>query len=84
MGIALLSALVMNSMNPDHTLLALVILASWSLGAAAGPMSGNNLAVQARYGVSSFTMMRWNLKYAGVMVLIVMLALEIRGYLLAL
>ncbi len=79
-GIALLSALVMNTANPDHTLLGLVILASWSLGAAAGPMSGNNLAVQARYGVSSFTMMRWNLKYLAVMVFIVMIALEIREY----
>lgn len=81
-GIALLSALVMNSTTPDHTLLALVILASWSLGAAAGPMSGNNLAVQARYGVSSFTMMRWNIKYAGVMAIVVMLGLEVREYVL--
>ncbi|WP_116472991.1 hypothetical protein [Zobellella maritima] len=62
-------------LEPDHTLLALAFLASWSLGAVVGPLSGMNLAVQGRYGVDSFQIMRWNLGYLTVMSLLVVAAL---------
>ncbi|GAA3528659.1 hypothetical protein [Zobellella aerophila] len=60
---------------PDHSLLALAFLASWSLGAAVGPLSGMNLAIQGRYGVDSFKIMRWNLGYLVVMSVLVVAAL---------
>ena len=47
----------------DANLLALVFLASWALGAVINPISGLNLAFQARYDIAGTTLMRWHLPY---------------------
>ncbi len=47
----------------DPNLLALVFLASWALGAVINPISGLNLAFQARYGITGTTLMRWHRVY---------------------
>ncbi|PWV68673.1 MULTISPECIES: hypothetical protein [unclassified Halomonas] len=47
-----------------QTLFAFVALASWAVGTSVGPLSGINLSLQGRYGVSGGVMMRHNLGYA--------------------
>jgi hypothetical protein len=47
----------------DPNLLAMVFLASWALGAVINPISGLNLAFQARYGITGTTLMRWHRVY---------------------
>ncbi|WP_280553813.1 hypothetical protein [Halomonas sp. 25-S5] len=54
-----------------QTLFAFVALASWAVGTSVGPLSGINLSLQGRYGVSGTTMMRHNLGYAAIMTLLV-------------
>jgi len=48
----------------NHTLLAMMFLMSWAIGVAISPVSGVNLAMQGRYGLSSIDVFRWNLPYA--------------------
>lgn len=60
---------------PNHTLLALVFLGGWAMGSAVGPLSGMNLAMQGRYGIDSFKIMRWNLGFTLVMFFLTVLAL---------
>ncbi len=50
-----------------QTLFAFVALASWAVGTSVGPLSGINLSLQGRYGVSGYRMMKHNLGYAIVM-----------------
>ncbi|MDY7115246.1 hypothetical protein RAN53_02680 [Halomonas sp. SSL-5] len=47
-----------------QTLFAFVALAAWAVGTSVGPLSGINLSLQGRYGVSGTRMMRHNLGYA--------------------
>ncbi|WP_417617997.1 hypothetical protein [Oceanisphaera sp.] len=70
-----LAGSVLVPLEPDHTLLALVFLSSWALGTASGPLSGINLAFQGRYGIDSFSIMRWNLSYLVLMSLCVIAAI---------
>ncbi|GHE19832.1 hypothetical protein [Halomonas urumqiensis] len=58
-----------------QTLFACVALASWAVGTSVGPLSGINLSLQGRYGVSGGRMMRDNLVYASAMTVAVVLAL---------
>ena len=48
----------------NHTLLAMMFLMSWAIGVAISPVSGVNLAMQGRYGLSNIDVFRWNLPYA--------------------
>ena len=48
----------------NHTLLAMMFLMSWAIGVAISPVSGVNLAMQGRYGLSGRAVFRWNLPYA--------------------
>lgn len=54
---------LLTPMTPDPTLLAMVFLTAWSFGTLTGPLSGLNLAIQGRYGIDSFRMMRLNLRF---------------------
>ncbi len=47
-----------------QTLFAFVALAAWAVGTSVGPLSGINLSLQGRYGISGGVMMRHNLGYA--------------------
>jgi len=59
----------------QQTLFAFVGLASWAVGTSVGPLSGINLSLQGRYGVSGTSMMRHNLGYAAIMTLLVVAAI---------
>ena len=50
-------------LNPEPAVLALIFLVSWSVGATGGPISGLNLAMQSRYGVTMRQCFTWNLRY---------------------
>lgn len=43
--------------------LAFAVLASWAIGSTAGPLSGQNLGIQGRYGIDAHTLARGNLSY---------------------
>ncbi|MFY0990408.1 hypothetical protein [Halomonas sp. C05BenzN] len=58
-----------------QTLFAFVALASWAVGTSVGPLSGINLSLQGRYGISGSRMMRQNLGYAAVMAVAVIVAI---------
>ncbi|MCV2489306.1 hypothetical protein OF117_08000 [Geodermatophilus sp. YIM 151500] len=65
-----ISASVLSPLQPDPTLFAMAGLIAWGLQGAGGPLSGLNVVLQGRYGIDSFTMARWNLKYVGAMLLL--------------
>ncbi len=59
----------------EQTLFGFMALGAWAVGTSAGPLSGINLSLQGRYGVSGYRMMRHNLVYAGMLLLVVLAAL---------
>jgi len=65
-----ISASVLAPLEPNPTLFAMAGLIAWGLQAAAGPLTGLNIIMQGRYGVDSFTLARWNLKYAGALLVL--------------
>ncbi len=75
-GISTLASLL-DLGSTNQTLLGVVALTSWAVGAAIGPLSGINLSLQGRYGTSGGVMMRHNLVYALIMSLGVCLTLAL-------
>ncbi len=73
-GISTLASLL-DLEGANHTLVGVVALSAWAVGAAIGPLSGINLSLQGRYGTSGGVMMRHNLVYALIMSLGVCLAI---------
>lgn len=65
-GISILASML-HLDDAHQTLFGFVALASWAVGTSVGPLSGINLSLQGRYGVSGYRMMRHNLVYALVM-----------------
>lgn len=59
------------------TLFAFVALAAWAVGTAVGPLSGINLSLQGRYGISGYTLMKQNLGYAALMSALVLIAIAV-------
>ncbi|WP_235039527.1 hypothetical protein [Vreelandella profundi] len=68
-GVSVLASML-NLHNGEQTLFAFVALSSWAVGTSVGPLSGINLSLQGRYGVSGYRMMKNNLPYAAVMSLL--------------
>lgn len=68
-GVSVLAS-ILNLQNGEQTLFAFVALSSWAVGTSVGPLSGINLSLQGRYGVSGYRMMKNNLLYAAVMSLL--------------
>jgi len=60
----------------DPNLLALVFLMAWALGVSLSPLSGTHLAMQGRYGLSSYAFTRWNLGYVAILLLVQLAALH--------
>ena len=60
-----ISASVLAPLEPNPTLFAMAGLIAWGLQAAGGPLTGLNIIMQGRYGIDSFTLAGWNLKYVG-------------------
>jgi len=61
--------------EPDQNLLAITFLAAWSIGVAVSPLSALNMGIQAAYGIRAGEILRWNKRYAVVMVAAAGLAL---------
>jgi hypothetical protein len=73
-GVSLLASML--DLTADRqTLFAVVALAAWGVGTSVGPLSGINLSLQGRYGVSGYHIMRHNLGYALVMSVLVVAAI---------
>ncbi|WP_409996304.1 hypothetical protein [Halomonas sp. DP5N14-9] len=73
-GISVLASML-DLDGPHQTLFGFVALASWGVGTAVGPLSGINLSLQGRYGISGYRMMKHNLHYALVMSALVLVAI---------
>jgi hypothetical protein len=54
---------VVAPLDPDPLMLALVFVVTWSVGSTGGPISGLNLAMQGRYGITAYQCFAWNLRY---------------------
>lgn len=52
------------TIEPNQTLLAIMFLMAWAIGVSASPISGINLALHGRYGVSGQQIFKWNISYA--------------------
>ncbi|RDB44533.1 hypothetical protein DU490_02085 [Halomonas sp. DQ26W] len=73
-GVSVLASML--DLGTDRqTLFAFTALASWAVGTSVGPLSGINLSLQGRYGVSGYRMMKHNLLYALIMSSLVVAAL---------
>ncbi|WP_136247634.1 hypothetical protein [Halomonas borealis] len=69
-GVSVLAS-VLDLAASEQTLFAFTALAAWAVGTSVGPLSGINLSLQGRYGVSGTLMMRENLRYALIMAALV-------------
>lgn len=54
--------------DPDQNLLAITFLGAWSIGVAVSPLSALTMGIQAAYGIRAMEILRWNARYALVMV----------------
>ncbi|MFG6667408.1 hypothetical protein ACGK9R_09900 [Halomonas sp. HNIBRBA4712] len=77
-GISILAS-ILNLAAHEQTLFAFVALSGWAVGTSVGPLSGINLSLQGRYGISGYQMMRDNLPYAAVMSLIALATIAVIG-----
>ncbi|MDR5899630.1 hypothetical protein QC823_11610 [Halomonas vilamensis] len=75
-GVSVLAS-VLNLQGGEQTLFAFVALSSWAVGTSVGPLSGINLSLQGRYGVSGYRMMCHNLLYAAVMSVLILVAIAL-------
>ena len=66
----------------NANLLGVCMMMMWGTSIVGSPLSGINLAIQGRFAVSSFSIMRWNAGYVLAMLLICALALHGYYYLL--
>lgn len=78
-GIAAASPLLA-PVDPDQNLLALTFLGAWSIGVAVSPLSALTMGIQAAYGVRAIEILRWNARYALLMVAFTGLALWIYAW----
>lgn len=68
-GVSVLAS-ILNLQGGEQTLFAFVAVSAWAVGTSVGPLSGINLSLQGRYGVSGYRMMKDNLPYAAMMSLL--------------
>ncbi|QHD49612.1 hypothetical protein [Vreelandella aquamarina] len=68
-GVSVLAS-ILDLSGGEQTLFAFVALSAWAVGTSVGPLSGINLSLQGRYGVSGYRMMKDNLPYAAMMSLL--------------
>jgi len=54
---------------------------AWALGVSLSPLSGTHLAMQGRYGLSSYAFTRWNLGYVAILLLVQLVALHFYAFL---
>lgn len=63
-------AVLLEPLNPNPDMLALVFLLAWSIGVAVGPTSVLNLTLQGRYGTRLGDSLVWNAGYLLLMIAI--------------
>ncbi|MFY0663209.1 MAG: hypothetical protein JXQ97_01180 [Natronospirillum sp.] len=73
-GISVLASML-SLEGKEQTLFAFTALSGWAIGTSVGPLSGINLSLQGRYGVSGYFIMRQNMLYALMMFGLTMVAL---------
>ncbi|WLD58503.1 hypothetical protein NFC81_01595 [Salinispirillum sp. LH 10-3-1] len=73
-GISVLASML-SLQGSEQTLFAFTALGGWAIGTSVGPLSGINLSLQGRYGVSGYQIMRQNIPYALAMFGLMVLAL---------
>lgn len=78
-GISVLASVARLANENQQTLFALACLAAWGVGTSVGPLSGTNLSLQGRYGISGGLLMRQNLAYTAVMSVLVVISLWTLG-----
>lgn len=72
------SLLSSTTFNPN--LLGICMMMMWGLGVVSSPLSGINLAIQGRFGHSSFSIMRWNASYVASLLIFCTALLYIYSY----
>lgn len=78
--ISIVGSLLVNT-SYNVNLLGAAMMMMWGNGIVASPFSGVNLTLQGRFGISSFSIMRWNVGYAFTMLIVCILALHAYHYL---
>ena len=78
--ISIVGSLLVNT-SYNVNLLGVAMMMMWGNGIVASPFSGVNLTLQGRFGISSFSIMRWNVGYAFSMFIVCILALHAYHYL---
>jgi hypothetical protein len=63
------SAVWLAPVDPDPNILGTLFLSGWAIGVVVAPLSGMNLALQGRYGIRSQDVIRWNWRYALIMLI---------------
>ena len=61
------AAPVVGAIDADPTFLAIVFAMGWGLGCVLNPMSGINLVLHSRYGVSNWTVGRTGIRFAAIL-----------------
>lgn len=54
---------ILAPLDPNPVMLALIFVVTWSVGSTGGPVSGLNLAMQGRYGITAYQCFAWNFRY---------------------
>ena len=79
--ISIVGSLLSNT-SYNVNLLGIAMMMMWGNSIVVSPFSGINLTLQGRFGVSSFSIMRWNAGYALIMLAICVMALSVYHYLI--
>ena len=77
--ISIVGSLLINT-SYNVNLLGVAMMMMWGNSIVASPFSGVNLTLQGRFGISSFSIMRWNLGYAFTMLIVCIMALSIYNH----
>ncbi len=73
-GISVLASML-DMDTEEQTLFAVMALGTWAVGTSVGPLSGINLSLQGRYSTSGFVIMRHNLLYASILLILILAAM---------
>ena len=65
------------SIESDPTLVAIAFAMGWGLGCAVNPMSGTNLILNTRYGVSNWAVAYSNIRFSGTLYLFAIVLLHL-------
>ena len=77
--ISIVGSLLSNT-SYNVNLLGVAMMMMWGNSIVVSPLSGINLALQGRFGISSFSIMRWNAGYALTMLIVCIMALYAYHY----